>query len=150
MKVLFAVDGSEIAEKAFDWYLENVYQDSNFLVIVHGRENPQIPTLNFTEGAAFPSDEITRIMKESNQKVDALVDKFSIKCSEKKIKFKVALEGGKPSKPGETILAVADQEGCEMIVMGSRGLGTIRRTLLGSVSDYVIHHAKIPVIVCPV
>ena len=34
-----------------------------------------------------------------------------------------------------------------MIVMGTRGLGTIRRTLMGSVSDYVVHHARIPVIV---
>lgn len=33
--------------------------------------------------------------------------------------------------------------------MGSRGLGTIRRTILGSVSDYVVHHANVPVVVCP-
>ncbi len=32
--------------------------------------------------------------------------------------------------------------------MGTRGMGTIRRTLLGSVSDYVVHHAHCPVTVC--
>lgn len=36
-----------------------------------------------------------------------------------------------------------------MIVMGSRGIGTIRRTFLGSVSDYCVHHAHIPVAVVP-
>ena len=35
-----------------------------------------------------------------------------------------------------------------MIVMGTRGLGTVRRTILGSVSDYVLHHAHCPVIIC--
>jgi len=29
------------------------------------------------------------------------------------------------------------------------GLDAIRRTFLGSVSDYVIHHSKVPVLICP-
>ena len=35
-----------------------------------------------------------------------------------------------------------------MIVIGTRGQGTVRRTFLGSVSDYVVHHAHCPVAVC--
>ena len=35
-----------------------------------------------------------------------------------------------------------------MIVMGTRGMGVVRRTLLGSISDYVVHHAHCPVLVC--
>ena len=35
-----------------------------------------------------------------------------------------------------------------MIVLGTRGQGTVRRTILGSVSDYVVHHAHVPVTVC--
>ncbi|KAG5457940.1 MAG: hypothetical protein BJ554DRAFT_1935, partial [Olpidium bornovanus] len=30
--------------------------------------------------------------------------------------------------------------------MGSRGMGAIKRTLLGSVSDYCVHHLPIPVV----
>lgn len=51
-------------------------------------------------------------------------------------------------KPGEGIINVAKELNAAMIVTGSRGHGKLRRTLLGSVSDYLIHHADIPVLVC--
>ncbi|KAK2167557.1 hypothetical protein LSH36_26g04062 [Paralvinella palmiformis] len=52
------------------------------------------------------------------------------------------------SKPGETIVKIADEEGANLIVTGSRGSGKVRRTIMGSVSDYVLHHAHCPVLVC--
>ena len=57
------------------------------------------------------------------------------------------LEGG-GSKPGSAIVKCAEEVGANLIVMGTRGLGKIRRTLMGSVSDYVVHHAHCPVLVC--
>ena len=52
------------------------------------------------------------------------------------------------ARPGEAIIQQATMEHATMIVMGTRGLGFIRRTILGSVSDYVLHHAHCPVAVC--
>lgn len=52
------------------------------------------------------------------------------------------------SKPGEGILKAAEEEQATLIVVGSRGRGTLRRTLMGSVSDYLVHHSHIPVFVC--
>ena len=50
---------------------------------------------------------------------------------------------------GHTICKIAKVHSASLIVIGQRGLGAIRRTFLGSVSDYVIHHAHIPTIVVP-
>jgi nucleotide-binding universal stress UspA family protein len=47
----------------------------------------------------------------------------------------------------EAILRVANVEGCDLIVIGSRGLGMVQGLLLGSVSYRVLHHATIPVLV---
>jgi len=55
-------------------------------------------------------------------------------------------EGG--SKPGEVICKVAEHDAVTMIVVGTRGLGSVRRTIMGSVSDYVVHHAHCPVVIC--
>jgi nucleotide-binding universal stress UspA family protein len=53
------------------------------------------------------------------------------------------LEGPAP----DAILRVAETEGYDLIVMGSRGLGHFQGLLLGSVSDRVMHHASIPVLI---
>lgn len=48
--------------------------------------------------------------------------------------------------PGETIVDVAEQEESDLIVMGSRGFGTFRSWLVGSVSSYVMQRAQCPVL----
>ena len=45
------------------------------------------------------------------------------------------------------IVALAEELGVDLIVMGSRGLGGVRRALMGSVSDSVVRHAHCPVLV---
>ena len=50
-------------------------------------------------------------------------------------------------KPGELIVKAAKEKNAASIILGTRGLGTIRRTLLGSVSEYVVHHSHCPVTV---
>jgi nucleotide-binding universal stress UspA family protein len=52
-------------------------------------------------------------------------------------------EGG----AGDGIIAAADSEKADLIVMGTRGRGGVERSILGSVSDHVIRHAPCPVLV---
>ena len=61
------------------------------------------------------------------------------------VKGKVRTHGG---KPGEVVCRIAQEEGAAVIVCGTRGMGTIRRTIMGSVSDYIVHHSHVPVLVC--
>ena len=51
-------------------------------------------------------------------------------------------------KPGKIIVDIIKKENVNTVVMGTRGLGTVTRTLLGSVSDYVLHHAHCTVVIC--
>ena len=48
--------------------------------------------------------------------------------------------------PGEQIVAYADEHACDLIVMGSRGLGALRG-ILGSVSSHVLREAAVPVLI---
>jgi nucleotide-binding universal stress UspA family protein len=49
--------------------------------------------------------------------------------------------------PDTATVDLAEELGAGLIVMGSRGLGGIRRALMGSVSDSVVRHAHGPVMV---
>jgi len=50
-------------------------------------------------------------------------------------------------EPRIVITEFAQHNKCDMIVIGSRGLGTIASLLIGSVSSYVVKHSKCPVLV---
>ncbi|WAR25050.1 Y1388-like protein [Mya arenaria] len=50
--------------------------------------------------------------------------------------------------PGEGIVKAVQEIDAALVVVGCRGLGRLRRTLMGSVSDYVLHHVHIPVLIC--
>ena len=65
----------------------------------------------------------------------------------KQIHYQMILVIGKPA--GNVICSEAKNENVDLIVTGARGLSTARRTILGSVSDYVVHHTHCPVCVVP-
>jgi len=50
-------------------------------------------------------------------------------------------------EPAETIVDVAAEEESDLIVLGSRGMSSIRTLLTGSVSHYVLKHAYCPVFI---
>jgi len=51
-------------------------------------------------------------------------------------------------RPGEVICQIAEEVSAVMIITGTRGMGKVKRTILGSVSDYLVNHAICPVMVC--
>ena len=51
-------------------------------------------------------------------------------------------------KPGQAIIECAEKYKASFIVTGTRGQGKFRRTVMGSVSDYIVHHSPCPVLVC--
>ena len=51
-------------------------------------------------------------------------------------------------RPGEVVCHIAEEVSAVMIITGTRGMGKVKRTILGSVSDYLVNHAICPVMVC--
>lgn len=48
--------------------------------------------------------------------------------------------------PGEVICWMAQEQHCDLIVMGTHGRGGLKHLLFGSVAEYVLRHARCPVL----
>jgi len=51
-------------------------------------------------------------------------------------------------KVGEVIAKIAYSENATLVVIGSRGISPIKKSMLGGVADHVVKHCLRPVIVC--
>ncbi len=60
---------------------------------------------------------------------------------------KVAQVHARVGTPDEEIVKLAEELGAGLIVVGSRGLGSLKRVLMGSVSESVLHHTHASVLV---
>lgn len=80
--------------------------------------------------------------------ISAVKMKYEELCKEKKLKYDF-FTADAHQKPGYVICKLAEDLKAEFIVLGQRGLGTLSRTLYGSTSDYVLHHAQVPVMIVP-
>jgi nucleotide-binding universal stress UspA family protein len=145
--IVVAVDASENAKIALNYYLEEVYKKSDMIVICNVPEIADLPSFSFKAGISLPVDEWTKALQEQNAKVRALEESFEQLLLPKKVQYK--LHSSSAKSPGVGIIQVAEAEKANMIVIGTRGLDRLRRTLIGSVSDYVVRHSRVPVLVCP-
>ena len=66
------------------------------------------------------------------------------KCAVNEVNFVDIIEFG---KEGPRIVSYAKKNNFDLIVMGSRGLGSFREFFLGSTSTYVMHESSLPVLI---
>lgn len=65
-------------------------------------------------------------------------------CTRKNVDFLDMIEYG---EEGRTIVSFAQKNNFDLIVIGSRGMNSIKEIFLGSTSNYVVHSSKIPVLI---
>jgi nucleotide-binding universal stress UspA family protein len=86
-----------------------------------------------------------RVYEQMRRSSRALLDELADKMRDAGAKItKRHLRNGRPE---QEIVALAEELGAGLIVMGGRGLGGMKRALMGSVSDSVVRHAHCPVLV---
>ncbi|GAA56132.1 Universal stress protein in QAH/OAS sulfhydrylase 3'region [Clonorchis sinensis] len=146
-RICLPVDGSAHSSRAVEWYLAELYKPGDFIIFVHSLEAPNLPTVTVGAGLSLPIDSWTKALQENIDQTNKLRNEYGYLCESRRIPHDFAVMNG--SRPGDGIIQAVEQYNANMIVMGCRGLGAIKRAFLGSVSDYVLHHADVPCIIVP-
>ncbi|XP_005089915.2 universal stress protein PHOS34 [Aplysia californica] len=139
--VVLAVDQSEHSEFTFKWYLKHIHQSDNQLHIIHIPEYWGDVARIMTPAKLHEMTEMTRHITE---KLKTFYMEACARLGVKDARF--ASPHG--HEQWHEIVKYAEKMGAGLIVIGSRGQGKLKRTFLGSVSDSVLHHSPVPVIVC--
>lgn len=143
--ILFPSDGSEASRQARQ-YLKD-------FAATTGAEVSLIHTYDFNIGHVMSRygasldmlHELEKQVIASGQKLleDVKQDLESAGVSVKG----VFIEKG---SPGDWIVKMAESQACDLILMGTRGMGALKSALLGSTSHYVVNHSAHPVFLVPI
>jgi universal stress protein A len=132
--ILFPTDFSRQAESAFDVACALAREGRARVVVLHV-ERPPLTTLGGTGGVPpLPSEYDLERAREHL---------YHIQAPEAGIAVEHRLEHGDPEA---VILAVAEEIGADLIVMGTHGRTGLRRLLMGSVAEHIVRHAPCPVL----
>jgi nucleotide-binding universal stress UspA family protein len=136
-KVLLATDGSEEADLAATTAADLAQRTGSELHVIHVAE---VRPVYHPERHGY----LARY-EELREKAQRLLEDQVGRVKEAGGKVAGAHLG--TGRPDEEIVVLGQEIGAGLIVTGSRGLGGIRRALMGSVSDSVVRHAHCPVMV---
>jgi nucleotide-binding universal stress UspA family protein len=148
-KILYATDLSKNSSYAFLYATDMAKRHDAKIVILHAVES--VPAyVNAYVGITVDTqqkqqvetiEEIKRHLQEFCKKAEAQIGPPCVSLISK-----ILVPRGHPP---EEILNAADEEGCDVIVLGTHGKGFLAHTFLGSVSSAVLHRTRKPVFIIP-
>lgn len=136
-KIIVAIDGSPQSDKAAEEAVRlasisgQKFKSQLYAVLVL----PSMKTPSFTD--FFPDRPATEMpgWQEKRDRLFYVVEKVA---EEAGVSLESLVVYGDPA---EELMLMAEEKGCDSIVVGSSGKGRMRRTLLGSVSTKIALHA---------
>jgi nucleotide-binding universal stress UspA family protein len=142
-RYLIAVDDSKPARAAQAYTMESLDPSTDRISVISVTETT--PGSLLKEGESL-LDDPESIRDEMNRKTDELVETVVGKFRESGFEADGVTMAG---DPGSQICNFAVHIDSDGIILGRQGRGKIQELLLGSVSQYVLHHAECPVTIVP-
>ena len=129
-KIMVPLDGSEEADKAFAFGLDMAEKYKATLLLVHVVDmNEKMSALDQVTMSGYVPAEILeegyRLLGRYTRQVPPSIPLDTVV---------------RIGAPPQTLLSVWQENKADLIIMGSRGRGAVESIVMGSVSQYILHH----------
>ena len=138
MKILLPTDGSEAALDAVHHALRLVHAGLRASFVL---ANVQEPATLYEVVVAHDAEVIEHVSAAAGahalEAAQALLRAAGVE-------FESEVGSG---DPGHVLVEIGENYGCDLVIMGARGVGALRAALLGTVSTSVLHASSVPVMI---
>lgn len=136
-KILVPTDASEYSRRALEAALEFARKFNAEIELLYVMRKP----IAYDSSSNIYIISPEQIEKEGNLVLETTLEGIDIGD------VRVIKKKSEAAKPAKLILEEIENEKIDLVVMGSHGYGTIAGSILGSVSQHVLHNAKCPVLI---
>jgi nucleotide-binding universal stress UspA family protein len=135
--ILVAVDGSPDSEQALTEAIDLAEGEHTPITLITAVAQPPA-TVYMTAG-----EELGRLVEDAYAYAEA-----TLRHARERVPGDLSVTAVLAEQPIRAALIDQIAKGKhDLVVLGSRGRGTVRAALLGSVSHYVLHHSPVPVLI---
>eukprot|EP00735_Rhodelphis_limneticus_P002031 TRINITY_DN1276_c0_g1::TRINITY_DN1276_c0_g1_i1::g.26887::m.26887 TRINITY_DN1276_c0_g1::TRINITY_DN1276_c0_g1_i1::g.26887 ORF type:complete len:284 (-),score=96.22,sp/Q8LGG8/USPAL_ARATH/28.87/5e-11,sp/Q8LGG8/USPAL_ARATH/25.34/7e-09,Usp/PF00582.21/9.4e-17,Usp/PF00582.21/1.4e-18,DUF4470/PF14737.1/1.5,DUF4470/PF14737.1/61,K_oxygenase/PF13434.1/0.073 TRINITY_DN1276_c0_g1_i1:153-1004(-) len=137
-RVCISVDPSELSKEAFHWTIQNVVKDGDFVQALHVSSPGSI---------GLP---IIGYKKETHDAAVIDLMRYYQKWAADNLKnceFQAKVMSVNSGDPRDEMITSITEEKIDLLVMGSRGLGTVKRLALGSMSSYAVENSPCSILI---
>ncbi|MDO8932502.1 MAG: universal stress protein [Rhodocyclaceae bacterium] len=138
MKILLAIDGSDVSQRALASLIDHVqwFRDRPEVHLLHVH-------LPIPVGLAVQHVSQEALDRYYREEGEAVLADARARLEESGFAVTAHIHVGNPA---DIIVKVADELGCGLICLGTHGRGAVAGAVLGSVATKVLHLARVPVL----
>jgi nucleotide-binding universal stress UspA family protein len=145
MRIIVGVDGSEASSRALAWCATNAKALGAEVVAAFAVDLPIYAATGFGFAPIpAPLPELSESERERLHK--RITDEWCASLKKAGVQFRTAVIDGSPAM---AIMALADKEHADLVVVGRRGHGGFAELLLGSTAHHLSHHLDRPLVIVP-
>ncbi|MFB6124171.1 MAG: universal stress protein [Haloferacaceae archaeon] len=132
-RILFPTDGSDVAERVFEYALDVAATHDATLHVLHVADTTQ-------DSVTVVGGDVVDVLEREGERI---VAETAERATERGISVTTDVVQGHPAK---TIVDYAGNDGVDLVVMPTHGRKGLERVLLGSVTERVVNDAPVPVL----
>ncbi len=141
-KIFVPLAFTDYSQGVFDCAVQNALKNDASLIVLSIINSRDIESVKSIVSMSYDVDAehyVEEIRKDRKQKLNKMADEAKIDKEKVKVLFKIG-------NPVDEILKVISKEAPDLVVMGTRGRGNLKNSIMGSVAEKVFKRSPVNVL----